>query len=186
MKIYGIVTEKTEHLPTLYHHSPFLFNKFDISLASPTAIWGLGIYLSDCPYKLGGWKNLKKGYMYEVNVNVDSDKVLDITKPLSLLDIEKIESCISRKLKDPVLPFISIEKRFGNVSNFMKANGYDILIHTPAAQLCAKNHYMCVNPSILNIQNVYKESVEQHINDINDLSKLNENYFFNLYENLKQ
>jgi hypothetical protein len=154
MKIWKIGGKS---IPKLYHHSPFLFDKFDMSLASQTAIWGKGIYLSDSPRNLGGWKDQKgNGYIYEVDATTSTDKILNITEPLSNLDIDKVEFGIGRKLKEPIAPFLSIEKRFGTLTEFMIGMGYDILIHSPAAQSSAKYHYLCVNPSILRISNVYK------------------------------
>ena len=151
MRIYHIAYSV---LPVLYHHSPFLFQRFDMSKSSKSAIWGSGIYLSDSPIGLGGWKSAgQKGYLYDVEFNGTTDKILDITMPLSENDTVRIAEILGRETVDSI-PIISLEKKFGSVAESLKSMGYDIMVHMPAAQSSAKRHYLCVNINVLNILNV--------------------------------
>lgn len=150
---------KKASVELLYHHSPLPFDKFEMSGSSSSAIWGAGIYLSDSPENLGGWKQTgQNGFLYSVSFSGGSDRVLDITEPLSATNAKKIGDALGREISMyNGIPFLSIEKRFGSMANALPKMGYDMMVHSPAAQSSANKHYLCVNPSTLHIEN--RESV---------------------------
>lgn len=144
----------------LYHYSDSLFDKFSIGKASSSAIWGAGIYLSDHREGLEGWSKSrdKKGYLYTVKVEVDRDKVIDITQPTSDLVFNKIEAAIGRSLTPSIkesglFPLLTIERKFGGLTGGMRVMGFDVFIHPPPGGHQGK-HYLIIDTDLITIKNI--------------------------------
>jgi hypothetical protein len=147
-------------LEPLYHYSDSLFDKFSIGKASSSAIWGAGIYLSDHREGLEGWSKSrdKKGYLYTIAVEVDSDRVIDITQPTSDLVFNKIEAAIGRSLapstkESGLFPLLTIERKFGGLIDGMRVMGFDVFIHSPPGNYQGK-HYLIINTDLITIKNI--------------------------------
>ena len=163
MKLSEILFESGDRkmaIEPLYHYRDSLFDKFSIGKASSSAIWGAGVYLSDHREDLEGWsKNRdKNGYLYTVTVEVDSDRVIDITQPTSDLVFNKIEAAIGRALtvstkESGLFPLLTIERKFGGLVDGMRMMGFDVFIHPPPGAHRGK-HYLVIDTDLITIKSI--------------------------------
>lgn len=106
----------------IFHRTSSLsdFADFDLSKASPSAVLGPAIYAT-----FGGSKwntpgsNILSGYV--------KGRIIDLTKPLEAEDIERISGLIGKPID--VIPFITLERRYGSVAAGLKSAGYVAAIH---------------------------------------------------------
>lgn len=144
---------------TGYHFSIARFDHFDMTLASPTAVWGPGVYLSARKSKLSGWSKRPgtPGYLYEVLITTSPDRVVDMTKPIPSEVYARIEQALGRALPastkgDGLFPFTTLEKRYGTVGDALRAFGFDVLIHE--LNDAHGKHYLVLRPEALRIVSV--------------------------------
>lgn len=143
-----------------YHFSPARFEHFDMSKASPSAVWGPGVYLSEKKSGLEAWGSMhggQSGFLYEVVVATSSDNVIDMTKPLPPAAYDKMEKALGRPLgastkEDGLFPFLTLEKKYGTVAKALERMGFDVLIHT--LNDAQGRHYLVTNPHVLKIASV--------------------------------
>ena len=117
------------------------FTEFDISKTSKGAVHGPAVYGSLKGGEIWDPPGLvKKNRIIE---GVVYGKILDITKPLSKEDLSVFEKLLGRELES--LPIISLEKRFGSLSNGIREAGYSAFYHQGPGG--AGKHIAIVDPS---------------------------------------
>jgi hypothetical protein len=96
------------------------FNEFDMDKASPTAIWGKGIYLS-LDKKWTGLKFTKRYY-------VKCTDLLHLGEELDKSTLDKLSNYVGRSVD--AVPLIALEKRGGgSVINGAVNAGFDGIVH---------------------------------------------------------
>ena len=116
------------------------FIEFDISKTSKGAVHGPAIYGS---LKGGKTWNPPWGGKNRIIEGVVYGKILDLTNPLSKEDLSVFEKLLGRELES--LPIISLEKRFGSLSNGIREAGYSAFYHQGPGG--AGKHIAIVDPS---------------------------------------
>ena len=106
----------------VYHKTNQKFNKIDTSKLSKSSVWGPAFYAVIS----GTWNpgHLSKGELIEGYVG---GNIINFTQPLKKEDIVRLSNFIKRPVE--AMPFITLEKRFGSVSNGLLQAGYSAAIH---------------------------------------------------------
>ena len=99
------------------------FSEFDTEKSSSSGVWGKGIYAS---IGEGKWNpsHLKGG---NVVTGFVSGEIIDGTKPIPQSKLDKLSSLVKRTVK--TIPFISLEKRYGSVTEGLKRAGFSAFVH---------------------------------------------------------
>lgn len=107
--------------PVLHSTKGEKFNKFDKNKFNVNSVWGPAIYASiDAPWTPPG-HDLKIMNFYV------RGKILDGTKPMEKDEMKIFSDLIGREVD--VIPFISLEKRYGSVSAGIAKAGFSGFIH---------------------------------------------------------
>jgi hypothetical protein len=105
------------------HKTNSNFNKIDFSKMSRSAVWGPAFYAS-FSNEIWNPTHLKNG---KVLIGFVGGNILDGTKPLSDNDTKTISNLVNRSVD--VIPFMTLEKRFGNIGTALLIAGYSSFIH---------------------------------------------------------
>jgi hypothetical protein len=127
-----------------FHATDKVFDVFDPEKASKSAAFGKGSYFESSPKAVSGWSKSTEGANV-MPVMLNSKKLLPM-QPLSKENAAKLSKYLGREIKegDPV-PYFSLERRAGSVSEGAKAAGFDVVEHAgPGGHGI---NYVVTNPS---------------------------------------
>lgn len=129
-----------------FHATDKVFDVFDPEKSSKAVAFGKGSYFESSPKAVSGWSKSTDGANV-MPVMLNSKNLLPM-QPLSKANAEKLSKYLGREIKegDPV-PYFSLERRGGSVSEGAKAAGFDVVEHAgPGGH---GTNYVVTNPSAI-------------------------------------
>lgn len=126
----------------VYHNTNKDFSVFDPSKSSTGAAFGPGIYLSEEKEGSSGWSWGEGNNVMPLHVSIKNP--INIRKPLLKHEAEALNriGLVSAKEGNPA-PLLSMERKFGSVSEAAQAAGFDGLLHYGPSE---KKHILAFDP----------------------------------------